>query len=71
VRFGEAVVRMSTRMNRCVMTTLDPDTGAQNAPVLDAVAGYRKVGAELLLGVYGDVDVPGAIAVGDEVAVLD
>jgi uncharacterized protein YcbX len=71
VRFGEAVVRMGARINRCVMTTLDPDTGAQNAPVLDALAEYRRVGTELLLGVYGDVEVPGTIAVGDDVVVLD
>ena len=70
VRFGEAVLRIGDRMNRCVMTTLDPDTGEQNAPVLDALAEYRKVGAELLLGVYGDVDQPGTIAVGDDVVVL-
>ncbi len=71
VRFGEATVRMRDRMNRCVMTTLDPDTGEQNAPVLEALAGYRKVGNELLLGVCGDVNQPGSVAVGDDVAVLD
>ena len=71
VRFGRAIVRMGDRMPRCVMTTLDPDTGEQNAPVLDALAQHRKVGAELLLGVYGDVEQPGEIRVGDPVEVLD
>ena len=71
VRFGDAVLRIGTRMNRCVMTTLDPDTGAQNAPVLDVLAEHRKVGTQVLLGVYGDVDTPGRIAVGDDVTVLD
>jgi len=71
VRFGEAVVRVGARMNRCVMTTLDPETGEQNAPVLDALATHRRVGDELLLGVYGDVERPGTIAVGDDVDVLD
>jgi hypothetical protein len=71
VRFGEAVVRIGDRINRCVMTTLDPDTGEQNAPVLDALAEYRRVGTELLLGVYGDVEQPGSIEIGDNVAVLD
>ena len=70
VAFGQAVVHIGDRMNRCVMTTLDPDTGEQNAPVLDALAEHRKVGTELLLGVSGDVDRPGAIAVGDDVVVL-
>jgi uncharacterized protein YcbX len=71
VRFGQAIVRIGRRMSRCVMTTLDPDTGEQNAPVLDALSAYRKVGNELLLGVSGDVDRPGTIAVGDDVVVLD
>jgi uncharacterized protein YcbX len=71
VRVGDAIVRVGDRMNRCVMTTLDPDTGERNAPVLDALAAYRKVGNELLLGVYGDVDHPGSIAVGDDVVVLN
>jgi uncharacterized protein YcbX len=71
VRFGEAIVRLGDRMNRCVMTTLDPDTGEQNAPVLDALAAYRMVGNELLLGVSGDIERPGTIALGDDVIVLD
>jgi uncharacterized protein YcbX len=71
VRFGGATIRLGERMPRCVMTTLDPDTGVQNAPVLDALAEHRKVGADLLLGVYGDVEQPGAIEVGDDVVVLD
>ena len=71
VRFGEAIVRVGDRMNRCIMTTLDPDTGEQNAPVLDALAQHRRVGNELLLGVYGDIEQPGVVAVGDDVMVLD
>jgi MOSC domain-containing protein len=71
VRFGGAVIRLGDRMPRCVMTTLDPDTGEQNAPVLEALAEHRKVGTDLLLGVYGDVERPGTITVGDDVIVLD
>ena len=71
VRIGGALVRCGERMPRCVMTTLDPDTGKQNAPVLDALAEHRKVGADLLLGVYGDVEQPGVIRIGDPVEVLD
>jgi uncharacterized protein YcbX len=71
VRFGEAIVRMGDPMPRCVMTTLDPDSGVQNAPVLKALAEYRKVGTDLLLGVYGDVEQPGVIRIGDHVEVLD
>jgi uncharacterized protein YcbX len=70
VRFGEAILNIGDRMPRCVMTTLDPDTGAQNAQVLDALAQNRRIGDELLLGVYGDVEQPGEIRIGDPVEVL-
>jgi uncharacterized protein YcbX len=70
IRVGDAVVRLGDRMPRCVMTTLDPDTGAQNAPVLTALAQYRRVGSQPVLGVYGDVEHPATIDVGDPVEPL-
>ena len=38
---------------------------------LKVLAQHRKVGTELLLGVYGDVEEPGRIAVGDVVELVD
>ncbi|MEP6757845.1 MAG: MOSC domain-containing protein [Actinomycetota bacterium] len=70
VRFGDAVLRIGDRMPRCVMTTLDPDTGVQNARVLDALAQHRKTGEKLYLGMYAEVERPGLIRRGDPVAVL-
>jgi uncharacterized protein YcbX len=67
---GSAVVRIGDLMPRCVMTTLDPDTGAQNAPVLTALARYRPVEGKPVLGVSGDVERPGMIGVGDPVELL-
>jgi uncharacterized protein YcbX len=52
------------------MTTLHPDTGVQDFPTLDVLARTRKVGTDLLLGVYADVERPGVIGLGDEVAPL-
>lgn len=69
VRLGGAVVDIRRRMNRCVMTTLHPDTGVQDFPTLDVLAAHRKVGNELVLGVDGDVVSPGEVRVGDEVSV--
>jgi uncharacterized protein YcbX len=71
VRLGEAVVRVGRRMPRCVMTTLDPDTGRPDFPTLDVLARTRKVGSDLLLGVYADVERPGEIRIGDDVVPLD
>ena len=62
---GDAIVRLGSRMNRCVMTNLAPDTGASDFDTLKVLAKHRKVGAELVLGVYGDVERPGRIEIGD------
>jgi len=70
VRLGAAIVRVGDGMPRCVSTTLDPDTGAKDFPTLDVLAEHRKVGADLLLGVYADVQRPGIVRVGDEIEVL-
>jgi MOSC domain-containing protein len=66
-RIGGAVVLVGGRMPRCVLTTLDPDTGRKDFPALDVLARYRRSGADLQLGVYGDVEVPGRVRVGDPV----
>jgi len=70
IRVGDSIVRVGERMPRCVMTTLHPDTGVQDTPVLHTLATYRKVGTQVVLGVYGDVERPGPIAVGDRVELL-
>ncbi len=67
LRLGRAVVRVGKRVARCVMTTLDPDTGRSDFPTLDVLTRTRKVGTDLLLGVYADVEVPGLVRVGDQV----
>jgi uncharacterized protein YcbX len=67
IRVGDAIVRVGEQMPRCVVTTLDPDTGKKDFPTLDILAGYRKVGTQLMFGVYGDVEVAGDIRVGDPV----
>lgn len=70
VRIGEAVVRAGDPMPRCIMTTLGPDSGEKDFPTLHVLAGYRQVGQELMLGVYGDVEEPGRVRVGDPVELL-
>lgn len=68
---GDAVVRIVEGMPRCMLTTMDPDTGLKDFPTLDVLATYRKVGTDLLFGVDGDVERPGRIRVGDEVGLVD
>ncbi len=70
VAIGPVVVRVGDRMPRCALTTMDPDTGAKDFPTLHVLAPYRRVGNEVLLGVYADVEEPGTVAVGDDVRVV-
>jgi uncharacterized protein len=65
LRLGDVVIRLGQRIHRCVMTNLAPDTGENDFDTLKVLARHRKVGTELLLGVYGDVERPGRIEVGD------
>jgi hypothetical protein len=71
LRVGEAIVRVARRMPRCVMTTLDPDTGAADFPTLDVLARTRKIGNDLLLGVVADVERAGIVGRGDPLEPLD
>jgi hypothetical protein len=71
VRAGGAIIRVGARMPRCVMTTLHPDTGAQDAPVLTTLVRYRTdEDGKPIVGVYGDVEVPGWITVGEAIEPL-
>ena len=71
LRLGDAVVHLGRRVHRCVMTNLAPDTGENDFDTLKVLAQHRQVGSELLLGVYGDVERPGRIEVGDTAELVD
>ena len=67
VRIGQAVVRITKPVSRCVITTQDPDSGARDFPTLHVIRQYRGVrdGRKLDFGVYGEVVRGGRVAVGD------
>jgi hypothetical protein len=72
VVIGEAELAIGGPVPRCVITTLDPDTGRHDFPTLKVIAGYRKLlpneGAPF--GVYAQVTRPGIVRVGDAVEPL-
>ena len=72
VAFGDAVVRLHALVGRCAVTTHDPDTGVPDLDTLRILAGYRSVESEepLPLGVWGGVEQPGRVRVGDIVEPL-
>lgn len=65
LRVGSLRMRIDKRDGRCVVITLDPATGERNAAILRTVAAERQG----CLGVYGTTVQPGAVAIGDVVAI--
>ena len=67
VRVGEAELLVEDPVPRCVVTTLDPDTGLRDFPTLHVIKDYRGVSPEgqLEFGVYAQVVEPGRVRVGD------
>jgi uncharacterized protein YcbX len=66
---GSAVLSIRKGDARCAIPTHDPDTGLRDLDVLRGIIRYRGLTADrkALLGVLGEVAVPGRISVGDEV----
>ena len=73
VVIGEAELRISAPVPRCAITTQDPDTGERDLDTLRTIIDYRGLsnGTNVDFGVWGEVDVPGRIHLGDEVRLLD
>jgi uncharacterized protein YcbX len=74
VQIGEAVVRFSGNVGRCLFTSRNPETGAVDLPTLDILRGYRDgvpTTEPLPFGIYGQVLQPGYVRVGDRVAPAD
>jgi uncharacterized protein YcbX len=69
---GGTVLEISGPIPRCAMTTHDPDTGARDLDTLRALLEYRGLrdGKDLDFGVYGEVERPGTIRLGDAVRLL-
>jgi uncharacterized protein YcbX len=63
LRIGQASTRVVSPTERCVVTTIDPDTLDRDRDVLARLATER----DNLFGVYGQVLAPGWIRIGDAV----
>jgi uncharacterized protein YcbX len=73
VAIGDAELRISAPVPRCAITTQDPDTGERDLDTLRTIIAYRGLrdGTDVDFGVWGEVQSPGRIALGDEVRLLD
>jgi MOSC domain-containing protein len=75
VRVGDAVVRLHEQVARCATTTQNPDTGVPDLDTLRAIKAYRGFRDEesrhVDFGVFGEVEQPGMVRLGDRVEPLD
>ena len=74
VTLGAAPLRQAKRCDRCVMTTIDPASGARGPEPLRSFARYREEGGSVYFGIYlvpDAVDDGATIRVGDPVSVVD
>ncbi len=72
VRIGDAVIVPEGHIGRCLVTSQNPETGVPDFDTLKTLARYRgdlTTTERLPFGVHARVLVPGAVAVGDRVAI--
>jgi uncharacterized protein YcbX len=70
---GSAVVRVGGPVERCAVTTRDPDTGERDLDTLRLIKRYRgqrESNGAILFGVYARVEQPGRVRVGDPIEPL-
>jgi uncharacterized protein YcbX len=72
IRIGEATFRVAKGCDRCVLTTLDPDTGEKQMEPITTLARHRRWDGKTWFATNLVPDTPGAVLrVGDEVEVLE
>jgi hypothetical protein len=73
LRIGDVELVVGEPVPRCVITTLDPDTGERDFPSLKVISRYRGIEPRTSppFGVYARVAVPGVVSVGDPVSVVE
>ena len=71
VRIGTTVFRAVKGCDRCVLTTIDPETGARGKEPITTLARHRRWDGKTWFGINLVPDgPPGTITVGDELEVL-
>lgn len=68
---GSAIVRVGGPVDRCAVTTRDPETGERDLDTLRLLKQYRgqrQADGAVLFGVYASVERPGVVRVGDAFA---
>ena len=69
---AKAVVRPTLAVERCAVTTRDPETGRRDLDTLHLIRGYREPRGDVQIrfGMLADVEAPGRVRFGDPVEPL-
>jgi uncharacterized protein YcbX len=70
IRIGDVVFRVAKPNDRCLVTTIDMETGEKGREPLRTLGRYRNVDQELLFATYLIPDTLGTIALGAPVTML-
>jgi len=72
IRVGDALLRAGGPIERCAVTTRDPDTGERDLDTLRLIKNYRGVSDRQTVdfGVYADVVEPGRVRTADLVELV-
>ncbi|MEV4622703.1 MOSC N-terminal beta barrel domain-containing protein [Asanoa sp. NPDC049573] len=71
LRIGEATFRAISLCDRCVVTTIDQETAEKGKQPLRALGQHRNIDQGLMFGLNLVPEDPAAVAVGDDVELLD
>lgn len=71
LRIGDLVFEVVKPCARCVMTTIDPETGMTGKEPLKTLATYRKKNGKVLFGQNTIIKSEGVIRVGDEIRIVE
>ena len=71
IKIGETILRIAKPCARCVITTLDPETGETGNEPLYTLSMFRKQDNQVLFGMNAIVEQGGFISVGDQIELLN
>ena len=71
LRIGQAEIALVKPCARCVLTTVDPDSGVSGKEPLKTLARYRRIQGDVFFGQNFVVLKAGTVRIGDEIEVVE
>ncbi len=71
IRIGNSVFQLVKQCDRCVVPSIDPETGLKGKEPLKTLAKYRKLGDKIYFGQNMIIEGCGPVFIDDEVEILE